>query len=115
MKAAATLRAGIEPLAHVPTLMFEQGRGVFTGLATVPTSESWELNTVWVKMVSVLVTLEVQGAVEALATVWADMRLAPCMGALVPVQVRGASKSLATVPTGVRPLAGVNAPMSLPV
>lgn len=63
----------------------------------------------------VLVALEVQSAVEALATVRADMRLASSMGALVSVQVGGAPKALAAVTTGVWPFSGVNASMSFPV
>lgn len=62
-----------------------------------------------------LVTLEVQGAVEALATVWTDVRLAASMGALVPVEVRGAPKVLAAVPARIWPFPSMDAPMPFPM
>lgn len=62
-----------------------------------------------------LVTLEVQGAVEALATVWADMRLAASVGALVSVEVRRAPKAFAAVPARIWPFPGMNAPMPFPM
>lgn len=108
------LGAGIQPLLHVHTLVFEQSRGIGTRLATIPTRMGRELSTVGV-VVGMLVALEMQGAVEALATVGADVRLPPRMGALVSIQVGGAPKALAAVPAGVGPLACVDASMSLPM
>lgn len=109
------LGAGVQPLLHVHALVFEQSGGVSTELTTISTHMGRELRTIWVVVVGMLVSLEMQGAVKALATVRADVGLPPSMGALVSIQVGGPPKALAAVPAGVGPLACVNASMSLPV
>lgn len=109
------LGAGIQPLLHVHALVFEQSRGIDTRLATIPTRVGRELSTIGVVVMGMLVALEMQGAVEALAAVRADVRLPPRMGALVSIQVGGAPKALAAVPAGVGPLTCVDASMSLPM
>jgi len=65
--------------------------------------------------VSPLVLVEVEGAVEALPAVGADVGLATGVGTLMPVEVGGPAETFAAVPALVGPFAGVDALVPFPM
>lgn len=104
----AALRARERLLAGVRPPVFRQRRSVGEGFAAIGTGVPGT-------GVSPLVLMEVEGAVEVLPAIGADVGLTAGVGTLVPVEVGGPAEPFAAVPALVRSFAGMDPLVTFPM
>lgn len=107
-EAAAALRARERLLAAVRPPVLRQRRTVGKRLAAIRTGVPGP-------GVSPLVLMEVEGAVEALPAIGADVGLPARVGTLMPVEVGGPAEPFAAVPALVGSFAGMDPLVSFPM